>query len=212
MSTQSDTFTRRANDEALDLIFRDARSFSNWIDRPVHDDLLRGIYELMKLGPTSANSCPARIVFLRTPKEKERLLPALSPTNVDKTRAAPVTAIVAHDLQFYERIPYLFPHAPNYRDVFATTPDLAATTAFRNGSLQGAYFIIAARSLGLDCGPMSGFDNAKVDEEFFSKPAPGFFEKGRLKSNFLCNLGYGDRSKLHARSPRLSFEEACVML
>jgi 3-hydroxypropanoate dehydrogenase len=206
------------DDEALDQLFREARTPSAWLDRPVSDELLRQLYDLMKWGPTSANLCPARILFLRTPEAKERLRPALSPGNVDKTMAAPVTAIIAYDERFYEEAPRLFPHNPGIRDVFINAPELAEATAFRNGSLQGGYFILAARALGLDCGPMSGFDNAKVDEEFF--PVPVGIEKataevmptGRIKSNFLCNLGYGDPAKLHPRNPRLDFVEACAVL
>jgi 3-hydroxypropanoate dehydrogenase len=192
------------NDEALDILFRKARTHNVWLDKPVSDDLLRQVYDLMKWGPTSANSSPARIVFLRTPEAKERLRPALSPTNVDKTMQAPVTAILAYDPKFYERLPQLFPNNPAAREWFANSPQLAEVTAFRNGTLQGGYFILAARALGLDCGPMSGFDNAKVDAEFFAGQT--------VKSNFLCNLGYGDASKLFPRNPRPDFEEACQLL
>jgi len=206
------------NDEGLDLLFREARTYPAWLDKPVSDDLLRRIYELMKWGPTSANGNPARIVFLRTARAKERLRPALSPGNVQKTMSAPVTAILAYDLCFYEKLPKLFPHNPRIRDAFANAPQLVETTARRNSSLQGAYLMIAARALGLDCGPLSGFDNAKVDEEFFGagKECEGcdqeFFPEGNVRSNFICNLGYGDRSKLYPRSPRLKFEEACSLL
>jgi 3-hydroxypropanoate dehydrogenase len=206
------------NDEGLDLLFREARTYAAWLDKPVSDDLLRRVYELMKWGPTSANGNPARIVFLRTARAKERLRPALSPGNVLKTMTAPVTAIVAYDLCFYEKLPKLFPHNPAMRDAFANAPQLVETTAKRNSSLQGAYLMIAARALGLDCGPLSGFDNAKVDEEFFAagKEREGydqeFFPEGNVRSNFICNLGYGDRSKLQPRSPRLKFEEACTLL
>lgn len=193
------------SEEALDIVFHHARSHNAWLDRPVSDDLLRQIYDSMKLGPTSANSSPARFLFLRTREAKERLRPALSPANVDKSMAAPVTAIIAYDLQFYDKLPKLFPHNPGMRDNFVKSPQLAEITAFRNGTLQGAYFIIAARALGLDCGPMSGFNNAKVDEEFFSGGA-------QVKSNFLCNLGYADHSKLFPRNPRLDFDEACKLL
>jgi 3-hydroxypropanoate dehydrogenase len=189
--------------EALDILFRNARTHITWLDKPVSDDLLRQIYDLMKWGPTSANCLPARILFLRTREAKERLRPALSPNNVDKTMQAPVTAILAYDLSFYEHLPRLFPNNPAARGWFANSPQLAETTAFRNASLQGGYFILAARSLGLDCGPMSGFDNAKVDQEFFPPT---------VKSNFLCNLGYGDPSKLFPRNPRLDFDEACQLL
>lgn len=189
--------------EALDILFRNARTHITWLDKPVSDDLLRQIYDLMKWGPTSANCSPARILFLRTREAKERLRPALSPNNVDKTMQAPVTAILAYDLSFYEHLPRLFPNNPAARGWFANSPQLAETTAFRNASLQGGYFILASRSLGLDCGPMSGFDNAKVDQEFFPPT---------VKSNFLCNLGYGDPSKLFPRNPRLDFDEACQLL
>ena len=191
------------NDEALDILFRKARTHISWLDKPISDELLHGIYDLMKLGPTSANCTPARILFVRTREAKERLRPALSPNNVDKTMAAPVTAIVGYDLKFYEHLPHLFPNNPAARGWFADSPELTQTTAFRNGSLQGGYFILAARSMGLDCGPMSGFDNAKVDAEFFPPT---------VRSNFLCNLGYGDHSKLFPRNPRLEFEEACKLL
>jgi|SRR5208283_4965793 len=204
--------------DALDQLFRTARSFSSWLDQPVSDDTLRRLYDWMKWGPTSANGSPARILFLRTPEARQRLIPALSPTNVEKVRTAPVTAIIGYDLRFFDHLPQLFPHAPGYRDVFANNPQLAEVTARRNSSLQGAYLIIAARALGLDCGPLSGFDNAKVDQEFFGagKDAPEycqeFFPLTHVRSNFLCNLGYGDRPRLHPRNPRLSFEEACALL
>jgi 3-hydroxypropanoate dehydrogenase len=189
---------------ALDLVLRTARSQNGWLDQPVSDDRLRQLYDLMKWGPTSANCSPARIVFVRTPANKERLRPALSPNNVEKTMTAPVIAIVAYDSRFYEHLPQLFPRNPQVADLFASNQTLAATTAFRNGTLQGAYFIIAARALGLDCGPMSGFDNGKVDAEFFSD--------GRFKSNFLCGLGHGDPAKVYPRSPRLAFDQACTLL
>jgi 3-hydroxypropanoate dehydrogenase len=198
--------------EALDILFRQARTHNVWLDEPIGDDVLRDLYDLMKLGPTSANSCPARILFLRTHEAKQRLLPALSPTNVGKTLQAPVTAIIGFDSRFFEETPKLFPNNPAMADVFSGAPQLAETTAFRNGSLQGGYFILAARSVGLDCGPMSGFDNAKVDAEFFSAAAgnpPAFHQ---VKSNFLCNIGYGDASKLFTRNPRLDFDEACRLL
>jgi len=190
--------------DALDILFRKARTHNAWLPQPVSDDLLRQIYDLMKWGPTSANSSPARIVYLRTPEAKERLKPALSPLNVDKTMQAPVTAILAYDLKFYEHVPKLFPNKPSMRELFANSPELAQITAFRNGTLQGGYFMLAARALGLDCGAMSGFDNAKLDAEFFPSST--------LKSNFLCNLGYGDHSKVFPRNPRLDFDEACQLL
>lgn len=208
----------RLSDEALDLIFRKARTHNAWLDKPVSEDLLREVYDLMKWGPTSANGSPGRFVFIRSKEGKERLRPALAPGNVDKTMAAPVTVIVAYDLLFYEKLPRLFPHSPTMRNLFASNPQLVEATAKRNSSLQGAYLIIAARALGLDCGPMSGFDNAKVDEEFFGggKECEGceqeFFPSGHVKSNFLCNIGYGDRSKLFPRSPRLEFNEASTLL
>ena len=188
------------SEPALDVVFRNARTHTHWLERPVDDDTLRALYELLKWGPTSANCSPARIVFVRSREGKERLRPALSAGNVDKTMAAPATAIIGHDLRFYDQLPRLFPHT-DARSWFAGKDELIRTTAFRNGTLQGAYLIVAARALGLDCGPMSGFDNARVDAEFF----PG----GTVKSNFLCNLGYGDPAKLHPRSPRLAFDEAC---
>ena len=205
-------------DDGLDLLFREARSHNGWLGRLVPDDVLRKLYELMKWGATSANSSPARIVFLRTPEAKERLRPALSPGNIDKVMTAPVTAIIAYDLQFYRHFPKLFPHNPAMRDRFASAPDLVEVTARRNSSLQGAYMMFAARALGLDCGPLSGFDNARVDEEFFGAGTLSdgceqeFIPAGHVKSNFLCNLGYGDPSKLFPRLPRLAFEEVCTLL
>jgi 3-hydroxypropanoate dehydrogenase len=187
-------------DDGLDVIFRKARTHRAWLDRPVADDLLRRVYELAAEGSTSANCSPMRVLFVRSREAKERLRPALTPGNVDKTMQAPVTAIVAHDLEFPELLPRLFPTA-DMRANFVGKPELIATTAFRNGSLQGAYLMLAARALGLDCGAMSGFDNAKVDA--------AFFPDGRVKSNFLCNLGYGDASKLGPRPPRLPFDDAC---
>jgi 3-hydroxypropanoate dehydrogenase len=184
----------------------------------VSDETLLALYDLRKWAPTSANSSPARFAFLRTKEAKERLRPALAPLNVAKTMNAPVTVIVAYDLKFYEQLPKLFPQNPGMATLFQSSPDLVESTAKRNSSLQGAYLIIAARALGLDCGPMSGFDNAKVDEEFFAagKPCFGcdqeFFPEGHVKSNFLCNLGYGDPSALHPRLPRLPFNEACSLL
>ena len=197
------------SEDSLDILFRHARTHSAWLDEPVGDDVLRRIYDLMKWGPTSANSCPARILFLRTPAAKQRLAPALSPGNVAKTMKAPVTAILAYDLKFYEKMTKLFPHSPVMGDRFAKDPQLARVTAFRNGTLQGGYFILAARAMGLDCGPMSGFDNAKVDKEFFPADASS---GASVESNFLCNLGYGDDAKLFPRNPRLDFDEACRLL
>ena len=190
-------------DEALDQIFRAARTQNKWQDKPVSTALLMAVYDLMRWGPTSANISPARFVFVTTPEAKARLKPHLSPGNAAKTMTAPVTAIIGYDLDFARHLPTLFPHAPDAKDWF-TDPKHAEVSAFRNGSLQGAYFLIAARALGLDCGPMSGFDNAGVDREFFAGTA--------VKSNFLCSLGHGDPSGVFARSPRLAFDEACQIL
>jgi len=205
------------SDDVLDVLFRKARTHSAWLPKPVPDELLRRLYDVAKWGPTSANSSPARFVFLRSAAAKERLRPSLAGGNVAKTMAAPVTVIVAYDLKFYHKLPKLFPHNPAMRDHFANNPQLVEETAKRNSSLQGAYLILAARALGLDCGPMSGFDNAKLDEEFFAAGkcedcGEEFFPAGHVKSNFLCNLGYGDGSKLHSRSPRLDFSEACSLM
>src|SRR5580704_8611660 len=190
--------------ESLDLIFRKARTHSAWLDKPVDDALLGQVYDLAKMGPTSANMCPMRVVFVKSKEAKEKLRPALDAGNVDKTMTAPVTAIIAMDIHFYEKLPKLFPHA-DARAWFKDLPEnVLETIALRNGSLQGAYFMLAARSLGLDCGPMSGFDNAKVDAAFFAGTT--------VKSNFLCNLGHGDGAKLFPRSPRLNFAEACQIV
>jgi 3-hydroxypropanoate dehydrogenase len=190
--------------EDLDLVFRRARTHSVWLDKPVEDALLQQVYDLAKMGPTSANMCPMRILFVKSREAKERLKPALDAGNVDKTMKAPATAIIGMDIHFYEKLPKLFPHA-DARSWFKDLPEnVLEYIALRNSSLQGAYFMLAARALGLDCGPMSGFNNAKVDEAFFAGTT--------VKSNFLCNLGYGDASKLHPRSPRLSFEEACKLV
>ncbi len=191
----------KLDDDALDTLFRSARTYNGFTAEPVTDDHLRAIYDLLKWGPTAANGCPARFVFVRTPEAKERLRPALSAGNIAKTMAAPATAIIGYDLEFYEKLPLLFPHT-DARSWFAGKPDEhIRTNAFRGGTLQGAYFMLAARALGLSCGPMGGFDNAKVDAEFFAG--------GRVKSNFLCNLGFGDPASLHPRNPRLAFAEAC---
>jgi len=192
------------SDDALRQLFHEARTHNVWTDRPVTDAELRHAYELAKMGPTSANASPARFLFLRSKAAKERLKPALSSTNVEKTMTAPVTVIVASDLHFYEHLPKLFPHNPDAKSWFTGNAALTEATAFRNGTLQGAYFIIAARACGIDCGAMSGFDNAKVDAEFFPD--------GKVKSNFLINLGHGDSGKLFPRSPRHSFDDACKIL
>jgi 3-hydroxypropanoate dehydrogenase len=185
------------NDEALDVIFRNARTHRHWQDKPVSPALLMAIYDLARWGPTSGNCCPARIIFVVSKEAKERLKPFLDSGNVTKTMTAPATAIIGYDVDFAKQAPTLNPNI---------TPDPIhdPVTAFRNGSLQGAYFIIAARALGLDCGPMSGFDNAGVDREFFAGTA--------VKSNFLCNIGHGDPSKLRPRAARLSFDEACKIV
>lgn len=185
--------------DALDQLFREARTHSAWLPRPVDDSLLHQIFSLAIMGPTSANSSPGRFVFVKTAEAKEKLKPALSAGNVEKTMAAPVTVIVGMDMAFYEHLPKLFPHA-DARNWFAGNDEAIRATAMRNASMQGAYLILAARSVGLDAGPMSGFDACKVDEAFFAGTT--------IKSNFLINLGYGDRSKLRPRNPRFSFDEA----
>lgn len=192
------------SDAALDAIFRNARSQNGWQDKPLAPTLLQAIYDLARMGPTSANCSPARFVFLTTPEAKERLKPFLMPTNVQKVMSAPVTVIFGYDLKFFDKIPQLFPHNPGAREWFSGNAALAETTAFRNGSLQAAYFMLAARSLGVDCGPMSGFDNAGVDRTFFAGTD--------IKSNFICAMGTGDPGKIFPRSPRLSFDEACQVL
>jgi 3-hydroxypropanoate dehydrogenase len=189
--------------DAVDQLFREARTHSAWLPEPVPVELLRDVYALARLGPTSANGSPARFVFLTTPGAKARLKPVLSPGNVDKTMAAPVTVIIAWDSEFHEKLPRLFPQA-DVRSYFVGNRPLIEENAFRNSSLQAAYFILAARALGLDCGPMSGFDADKLNAEFFPD--------GNWKVNLLCNLGYGDPNKLHPRNPRLNFEEVTVIL
>jgi 3-hydroxypropanoate dehydrogenase len=193
-----------ANDDALGVIFRDARTNDSWLDQPVDDALLEKVHDLAKLGPTSANMCPMRIVFVKSREAKEKLKPALNPGNVDKTMKAPVTAIIGMEVRFYELLPRLFPHADARAWFKDLPPETLEYIALRNSSLQGAYFMLAARSLGLDCGPMSGFNNAKVDEAFFAGTT--------VKSNFLCNLGHGDTTKLHPRLPRLGFNEVCQIV
>ena len=194
---------KKVSADCLDQLFVKART--HWVWRPelVPLELLKELYNVARFGPTSANSSPARFVFLTTPQAKERLRPALSPTNVEKTMTAPVTVIVAWDTEFHDKLPQLFP-ARDMRSIFAGNAALIHETAFRNGTLQGAYLMVAARGLGLDCGPMSGFDQQKVNAEFFPD--------GKWKANFLCNIGYGDPSKLFPRNPRLSFDEACRVL
>jgi 3-hydroxypropanoate dehydrogenase len=187
--------------ESLDQLFLKARTHNGWQDKPVPAELLREIYGIARMGPTSANTQPLRIVFVTSREAKEKLRPALSPGNVEKTMKAPITAIFADDLRFYENLPRLFPHAPDSRSWFEGNQATIAATAFRNATLQAAYFMIVARAKGLDCGPMSGFDNSKVDA--------AFFPDGRFKSNFICSLGYGTDEQLYPRSPRLEFDEAC---
>ncbi len=191
------------SEDALDQLFREARTHSTWLSEPVHVELLRKAYDLARLGPTSGNASPARFVFLTTPGAKARLQPALAPGNVEKTMTAPVTAIIAWDTEFHENLPRLFPQV-DMRSYFVGKQALIDETAFRNSSLQAAYFMLAARALGLDCGPMSGFDAGRLNAEFFPD--------GKWKVNLLCNLGYGDHSKLFPRNPRLEFEEVSEVL
>ena len=188
----------------LDKLFLKARSHYNWKKKEVKEKTLKDLYNLVKNCPTSANSEPMRILFLKSDKSKERLRPHLSDGNVDKTMTAPIVAIIAYDSKFYNHLPKLFPHNPGMKKVLSNPPAKAEITAFRNSTLQGGYFMIAARALGVDVGPMSGFNNSGVDKEFFSN--------GRFKSNFLCNLGYGDKSKLLNRLPRFKFSEVCKIL
>lgn len=186
--------------KSLDVLFNEARTHTAWLDKPVEDALLKQVYDLTKMAPTSANCQPLRVVFVKSDEAKAKLKPCLAEGNVAKTMAAPVTAILGMDMEFYEELPRLFPHT-DAKSWFVGNDELIKTTAFRNSSLQGAYFILAARALGLDCGPMSGFDNAKVDAAFFGGTP--------VKSNFICSVGYGDASKLHPRSPRPEFHEFC---
>ena len=195
---------RPIGEEAIGQLFVGARTHNRWTDRPLDPALLERAYTLAALGPTSMNCQPARFVFLSAPEAKARLLPALAPMNVEKTRAAPFTAIIATDRRFYDQLPRTFPHLPAAREVYASNPELAQVTAFRNGSLTGAYFILALRALGLDCGPMSGFSEEKVNAEFFPD--------GQWRANFLVNIGYGDGRELFPRQPRLPAAEACVFL
>ena len=188
----------------LDKVFNKARSHYNWLDKKVDNKVLKALYSLIKNCPTSANSEPMRIIFLKSIKEKKKIKPFLSPGNVDKTMTAPVVAIIAYDIKFYNHLPKLFPHNLGMKKVLSNPPKKAEITAFRNSTLQGGYFILAARALGLDVGPMSGFNNAGVDKKFFPS--------GRFKSNFLCNLGYGDSSKLLKRLPRFKFSEVCKII
>ncbi|CAN5150207.1 malonic semialdehyde reductase [soil metagenome] len=191
------------NDEGLDTLFLKARTHNGWLDRAVSDEQLRRIHDLMKWGPTSANCCPIRILFVRSLKEKERLSACMSEGNRQKTKAAPVTAILGMDMDFYEKLPELSP-AVDARSWFAGKPDVIAATAFRNSSLQGGYFIMAARAIGLDCGPMSGFDEPRLNAEFFAGTS--------IRVNFVCSIGHGDVSRVRPRAPRLEFEEVCKII
>ena len=189
--------------DAMDQLFTEARTHNGWMNETVTEDTLHRIYDLFKWGPTSANSSPARVIFVKSPEAKAKLLACMAPGNIEKTQSAPVTAIIAQDMEFYEKLPKLFP-AADARSWFVGNSSLIESTASRNSSLQGAYFMLAARAVGLDCGPMSGFDNSKVDAAFFVGT--------QWRSNFLVNLGYGDTSKLYPRGPRLDFSEACKVL
>lgn len=192
--------SKALNEDALKTLFLDARTHNGWADKPVEDSILQDMWNLVRMAPTSANCAPARIVFVKSSAAKEQLKHCLMDGNVDKTMAAPVSAIIGYDMEFYEKLPQLFPHA-DARSWFVGNDELIEETAFRNSTLQGAYLMMAARSLGLDCGPMSGFDNAKVDDLFFSGT--------NVQSNFLCNIGYGTEDDLFPRSPRFEFDEAC---
>ena len=191
------------DDSALDTLFRDARSYNSWAEAPVTEDTLRAIWDLTKMGPTSANCSPARIVFVVSDAAKDKLKPCLMAGNVAKTMAAPVAAIIGHDMEFYDRLPELFPH-DDARSWFVGNDELIAATAFRNSTLQGAYFMLAARALGLDCGPMSGFDADMVNEAFFAGTP--------VKVNFICNIGIGTDEDLFPRSPRMAFDDGCEIL
>lgn len=206
---QQKASTLRANtplltEAALDLIIREARSHNGWLDKSISDDILTRLYNIVKMGSTSMNTCPARFIFVRTKEGKERLKKCLAPLNVDKVLSAPVTVIIGHDMKFYQHMPKLFAHNPNAQKLFENNEKMVASTAFRNGTIQGAYLMIAARALGLDIGPMSGFNNQICDEEFFTDT--------NIKSNFLCSLGYGDTGKIFQRLPRFDFEEVCQLI
>jgi len=192
------------SDNALDLIIRQARSHNGWSDKPVEDALLQKLYNIVKMGSTSMNTCPARFVFIRSDEAKQKLKKCLAPGNVDKVLAAPVTVLIGHDNAFHQHMPKLFAHNPAAQDMFANNEVAAKTTAFRNGTIQGAYLMIAARALGLDIGPMSGFNNTVCDDTFFADTD--------IKSNFLCSLGYGDTNKIFQRLPRFDFDEVCSLI
>ncbi len=191
------------DDAALDILFRKARSHNGWLDKPVTEAQLKQVYELMKWGPTSANSCPARLVFVQSEAAKQRLKPCLHEGNVEKSMTAPVVVIIGMDLEFYEEFDILFPHT-DAKSWYVGNEAKIQQSAFRDSSLQAAYLMLAARSIGLDCGPMSGVDNAMLDAEFFPQ--------GKVKSNFICALGYGDKSKLHPRLARLEYERVCQLI
>jgi 3-hydroxypropanoate dehydrogenase len=197
---REDDVSERLDDLALDRLFRTARTRNAWTDRPVTEQQVRELYDLLKFGPTSSNCCPARFVWIRSADGKQKLAALASPGNAPKILAAPVTVIVGYDLDFAEQMPKLFPARGKQMQEYFSDPLVAQTTAFRNSSLQGAYLIIAARALGLDCGPMSGFNNDAVDSEFFAN--------SRIKSNFICSIGYGSDQNLFPRNPRLTFEES----
>ena len=192
------------DDQALDTLFREARTFRKWQDKDVTEVLIKAVYDLMKMGPTEANTCPARFVFVKTPAAKARLKPHLDAGNVDKTMTAPMTAIIAHDMQFFDQMPKLFPHEPTARSWFAGKDEKIKLVTLRNSSLQAAYLMLAARALGLDCGPMGGFKAEGINQEFFPD--------GQYKVNFLCNIGYGDSEGMFPRGPRLDFDEACEII
>lgn len=195
--------SRILDDRALDILFREARTQNKWQDRDVSDVLLQAVYDLLKWGPTSANCCPMRVKFVKSPEAKQKLKPHLSAGNADKTMTAPVTALIANDLEFYEHLPRLFPHT-DARSWFVGKPEFIASTAMRNGTLQGAYLILAARALGLDCGPMSGFNAKGVKEAFFPDE--------NVQVNFICSLGYGDPAGVFPRSPRFAFDDVCTII
>ena len=190
-------------DSGLNLLFRDARTQNSWLPESVNEDMLQAVFDLMKMAPTSANCSPARFVFVTTPEGKEKLKPALSEGNLAKTMSAPLTVIIANDMQFFDHLPELFPHT-DARAWFTGNDAIISETAIRNGTLQGAYFMLAARALGLDCGPMSGFDVDMVNTTFFPD--------GRFRVNFLCNIGYGDDKEIFPRLPRFNFEQACTIV
>jgi 3-hydroxypropanoate dehydrogenase len=192
------------SDQDLDTLFREARTYNGWQDKEVSDVLLHALYDLLKFGPTSANCCPMRVKFVKSPEAKKRLAPHLDAGNKAKTMAAPATAVIAYDFKFYEHLPRLFPHSKDAKSWFEGDTRKIEETANRNGTLQGAYLILAARALGLDCGPMSGFDAAAVKKEFFPDED--------VQVNFLCNLGYGDKSSLFPRSPRFAFDDVCEIV